>query len=317
MICINLLEGKKSLRSCNRPYQVLCKPFPQPNQRPEFPQKNFRLLKFQPSSSRLKPLVTNSEQNNSLQSKPENSGKLSPAVWDRILGKAPLRLVVRREEIESGIWLEVLECGHERQTFACLDSYWDEGAHLIQPPQPVAKRRRCQECKRSEAAGNSLPIEETRKLQVAWRIDFVKEETKALPRRHEADDRYSAAGTDKHEGRDSGEVYRPTNSERRDDLPNNKKRPWLSATKDCSPLDAGKTVPAKYEPSAEGVASRRGKPEHVEQAQDATGAHIGVWPKQGNTPETSGTPGKKPSTSVTTLQFKLYRDAAKKVRRSA
>ena len=62
------------------------------------------------------------------------------------MGKAPLRLVIRRNPV---VWKELLECGHEFH--AHLEFLWDENAHLI-TFEPSAKRRRCRLCQAGESA---------------------------------------------------------------------------------------------------------------------------------------------------------------------
>lgn len=69
---------------------------------------------------------------------------LSPELRDALMGKAPLRLVSARCEVEQGVWEETLECGHKQTAFTGF--FWDDGAHLVNVP-PSAKRRRCQPCK--------------------------------------------------------------------------------------------------------------------------------------------------------------------------
>jgi hypothetical protein len=63
---------------------------------------------------------------------------------ERLLGKSPLRLVLKRTELFKGCWQETLECGHEVTSFQ--EFAWDSESRLI-PFEPAAKRRRCQKCK--------------------------------------------------------------------------------------------------------------------------------------------------------------------------
>lgn len=78
------------------------------------------------------------------------SGPLTQEQRERLLGKAPLRLVMARSpqfippSTTPKYWIETLECGHTTEAFPL--SYWDEGGHLI-TSEPTAKRRRCQPCK--------------------------------------------------------------------------------------------------------------------------------------------------------------------------
>lgn len=73
---------------------------------------------------------------------------LSPELRDQLMGKAPLRLVAKREEFggfkPGTTWLETLECGHEQIHY--LDWEWKDMSYLVQRP-PSAKRRRCTDCK--------------------------------------------------------------------------------------------------------------------------------------------------------------------------
>ncbi len=80
-------------------------------------------------------------------------------------------------------------------------------------------------------------------------------------------------------------------AERRETFHPTKNRPWLQAAEDCSRLEVGKTGLVRHK-AARSQADTHGwgKPEHSDQAQDTTSLHIGVCP-DGNTPETSGTPG--------------------------
>lgn len=74
---------------------------------------------------------------------------LSPELQERLMGKAPLRLVLQRVALPLHTWQERLECGHEVITYSNFE--WDEKAHLVHLT-PTAKRRRCQECKAIEAS---------------------------------------------------------------------------------------------------------------------------------------------------------------------
>lgn len=75
------------------------------------------------------------------------SAPLSPRQLDMLMGKAPLRLVVKREAVlfapnshvpqyQLIYWIETLECGHKQE------------AHPSSIPrlEPTAVRRRCPEC---------------------------------------------------------------------------------------------------------------------------------------------------------------------------
>jgi RNase P subunit RPR2 len=70
----------------------------------------------------------------------------SPRLWEHILGKSPLRLVVKRRWNGTDSFVDCLECGHESQ-IQFVEFAWDEHGH-IQKVLPTAKRRRCQECRR-------------------------------------------------------------------------------------------------------------------------------------------------------------------------
>lgn len=87
-------------------------------------------------------------------------GPMSPQLRERLMGKAPLRLIVGREPqfvppaTQPKYWVETLECSHVQTAFPGF--YWDEGGHLINV-QPTAKRRRCQPCKALELGKKFLP----------------------------------------------------------------------------------------------------------------------------------------------------------------
>lgn len=87
-------------------------------------------------------------------------GPMSPELRERLMGKAPLRLVVGREPqfvppaTQPKYWTETLECCHVQTAFPGF--YWDEGGHCIIVP-PTAKRRRCQPCKAIELGEKFLP----------------------------------------------------------------------------------------------------------------------------------------------------------------
>lgn len=71
---------------------------------------------------------------------------LTPVLQEKLLGKAPLRLITSRTKIEN--WYEeTLECGHSYTAYQ--NFLWDEGGHLVNL-EPTAKRRRCQPCKALE-----------------------------------------------------------------------------------------------------------------------------------------------------------------------
>jgi hypothetical protein len=72
---------------------------------------------------------------------------------ERLLGKSPLRLVLKRTLKFRGCYQETLECGHRVTTYQ--EFLWDDKAHLVLL-EPTAKRRRCQECK---AVAASSPAE--------------------------------------------------------------------------------------------------------------------------------------------------------------
>jgi hypothetical protein len=67
--------------------------------------------------------------------------------------RKPLRLIAARtwiidpeKTIGTQIYLETLECRHQLTVFS--DFRCDEKGHIVNEP-PKAKRRRCQECRRS------------------------------------------------------------------------------------------------------------------------------------------------------------------------
>lgn len=89
------------------------------------------------------------------------SSSLSNRVIDRpaeakVRIVAPLRLVAERAPLENakGIWKETLGCGHVLHTF--VDFFWDEKQHLILS-EPIAKRRRCHECRDAIAVAVPFP----------------------------------------------------------------------------------------------------------------------------------------------------------------
>lgn len=59
------------------------------------------------------------------------------------MGKSPLRLVCSRTETAKGVWREILECGHEYETYTPY--LWDSAGCLIEA-EITAKRRRCRKC---------------------------------------------------------------------------------------------------------------------------------------------------------------------------
>lgn len=78
---------------------------------------------------------------------PVASAPLSPELRDRLMGKAPLRLIVKRLAVKVQpdstnpnyivtYWREVLECGHEQDAFS----------NDLRTSEPTAVRRRCPEC---------------------------------------------------------------------------------------------------------------------------------------------------------------------------
>lgn len=110
------------------------------------------------SSSELVTTSTNLVKKNYSAVKPL-AGPLTHELRERLLGKAPLRLVVSREPqfiasaIQPKYWVETLECSHTQIAYPGF--YWDEGGHLVNTT-PTAKRRRCQPCKAIEL-GNKKP----------------------------------------------------------------------------------------------------------------------------------------------------------------
>jgi hypothetical protein len=79
------------------------------------------------------------------------SSSPSPRLREFLLGKSPLRLVVKRTWHSRDSFTDVLECGHESQLqFTAFGYVEDQYLHRI---QPTAKRRRCQECKDLAGSG--------------------------------------------------------------------------------------------------------------------------------------------------------------------
>lgn len=76
------------------------------------------------------------------------SSSPSPRLREFLLGKSPLRLVVKRTWHTQDSFTDVLECGHESQLqFTAFGYVEDQYLYRI---QPTAKRRRCQECKENQ-----------------------------------------------------------------------------------------------------------------------------------------------------------------------
>jgi hypothetical protein len=69
---------------------------------------------------------------------------MSPRLRDRLLGKAPLRLIVARQLVCKGAWMETLECGHRVETYQ--EYLLDERSTLVSV-EPHERRRRCRACK--------------------------------------------------------------------------------------------------------------------------------------------------------------------------
>lgn len=72
-----------------------------------------------------------------------------PEGWDILMGKNPLRLIVKRLWHSADSFSDFLECGHEVY-FAVRDFDWQDGK--LVNLQPTAKRRRCKECGEFELA---------------------------------------------------------------------------------------------------------------------------------------------------------------------
>lgn len=128
MILVNLIRGEFLSPSDNWGQQVLCKRPP--------------IGPFQVDSTGLPASDS--------QSLPAS---LHPRLMERLLGKSPLRLVLKRTLKFRGCYQETLECGHRVTTYQ--EFLWDDKAHLVLL-EPTAKRRRCQECK---AVAASSPAE--------------------------------------------------------------------------------------------------------------------------------------------------------------
>lgn len=80
---------------------------------------------------------------------------MPPELREALMGKSPLRFVLSRRavtesiipnhpEVQTTYWIEKLECGHEVPAYC----------YVLPSIEPIATRRRCQECK---ALANSLP----------------------------------------------------------------------------------------------------------------------------------------------------------------
>jgi hypothetical protein len=66
-----------------------------------------------------------------------------PRLLEELLGKSPLRLVLQRIQTEKNLWHEILECGHEIDSY--VEFLWDEGGHMV-TWVPNSKHRRCRKC---------------------------------------------------------------------------------------------------------------------------------------------------------------------------
>jgi hypothetical protein len=81
--------------------------------------------------------------------KPARFNGLSPKQIEQVLGKAPLRLVVKRTWHTPDSFTDTLDCGHTSPLqFTAFGYIEDQYIHRI---QPTAKRRRCQTCKEAYA----------------------------------------------------------------------------------------------------------------------------------------------------------------------
>jgi hypothetical protein len=68
---------------------------------------------------------------------------LHPRLMERLLGHAPLRVVLSRTEVKKNIWQEQLECGHQ---FTAFSEFAVENNRYVQL-SITARRRRCRLCK--------------------------------------------------------------------------------------------------------------------------------------------------------------------------